>query len=375
MEQSILILSGVFPPDSGGPAKFASTFQHWLNQKKQIATVLTLVDGPSQQVYSNNSSLIRISRDRNLLFRITSTVFWLGKLQRTHSLVIANGLFIEIAILSFFMRLNYSVKIPGDIVWERARNCKYTNLDVEKFQSQKLNMKYRIFRFLFLRSIKGAIHVIVPSKQLGELCRFWGVSKEKITVIHNSVDTSFFFPNSSSLKKYDVISVSRLVKWKCIDEIIHACVKLKASLLIVGTGPEEEKLRQLADDLKGNISFVGDVSQMNLPSLYQESKLFALNSDFEATSYSLLEARSCGLPTIARGGTGSDEIINSGVDGFLCGPETGISLEVALQELLEDSKKAELFAKIARLSVLENFNMESNYQKILDVISGIQIER
>ena len=370
-----MILSGIFPPDSGGPAKFASTFQQWLNQKKQTSTVLTLVDGPSQQRYSNNSSLIRLSRNRNLLFRITSTVFWLGKLQKTHSLVIANGLFIEIAILSLFMKMSYSVKIPGDIVWERARNCKYTNLDVEEFQSQQLNIKYRIFRFLFLRSIKGAIHVIVPSKQLEELCQLWGVSNERITVVHNSVDTSLFSPNSSALKKNDVISVSRLVKWKCIDEIIHACVKQKASLLIVGTGPEEENLRKLADDLNGNVSFVGDVSQINLPGLYQESRLFVLNSDFEATSYSLLEARSCGLPTIARGSTGSDEIINSGVDGFLCGPKTDISLGVALQELLEDSKKAELFAKIARQSVVENFDMESNYQKILDVISGIQIER
>lgn len=375
MEQSILILSGIFPPDSGGPAKFASTFQQWLSQKKQTSTVLTLVDGPSQQLYSSNSSLIRISRNRNLLFRITSTVFWLGKLQRTHSLVIANGLFIEIAILNLFMKINYSVKIPGDIVWERARNCKYTNLDVEEFQSQKLNIKYKIFRFLFLRSIKSASHVIVPSRQLEKLCRLWGVNQERITVVHNSVDTSLFSPNSSVQKKNDVISVSRLVKWKCIDEIIHACVKQKASLLIVGTGPEEGKLRKLADDLNGNIRFTGDVSQLNLPRHYQESRLFVLNSDFEATSYSLLEARSCGLPTIARGSTGSDEIINSGVDGFLCGPKTGITLDVALQELLEDSKKAELFAKVARRSVVENFDMESNYQKILDVISGIQIER
>jgi glycosyltransferase involved in cell wall biosynthesis len=83
----------------------------------------------------------------------------------------------------------------------------------------------------------------------------------------------------------------------------------------------------------------------------------------------LLEARSCGLPTIARSGTGSDEIISSGIDGILCNPESDISLDAALQDLLENSKKVESFANLARQSTLKNFNIESNYQKILDIIS------
>ncbi len=362
-------MSGIYPPDSGGPAKFASTFQQWLIQKRETATVLTLADSPTQQICPSNPELIRVSRDRNLFIRIISTVFWLSKLQKKHSIILANGLFIELAILTFLVSVQYSVKVPGDIVWERARNRKYTTLNVEEFQNQKLNAKYTIFRFLFSRSIKRASHVIVPSKQLGDLCQLWGASKDKISIVHNSVDTSLFAPNSNVAKIYDVISVSRLVRWKCIDDVIRACVTLDASLLIVGSGPEEERLRQLANELNGNISFAGDVPQIELPHLYHQSKIFVLNSNFEATSYSLLEARSCGLPTIARSGTGSDEIISSGIDGILCNPESDISLDAALQDLLENSKKVESFANLARQSTLKNFNIESNYQKILDIIS------
>jgi hypothetical protein len=175
MGKSILILSGIFPPDSGGPAKFASTFQNWLVQKNSKATVLSLTDGPTQKIFSNESALVRVSRRNYLLIRIVSTIYWLSKLQKKHSAIIANGLFIEIAILGFFRNFQYSVKIPGDIVWERARNSGLTTRNVEDFQDQKLNIRYRIFRFLFTKSITGAGKVIVPSKQLGTLCRLWGV--------------------------------------------------------------------------------------------------------------------------------------------------------------------------------------------------------
>lgn len=370
MGKSILILSGIFPPDSGGPAKFASTFQNWLVQNKIKATVLSLTDGPTQKIFSNESALVRVSRRNNLLIRIVSSIFWLSKLQKRHSAIIANGLFIEIALLSFFKNFQYSVKIPGDIVWERARNSGLTIRNIEDFQDQKLNIKYRIFRFLFTKSITGAEQVIVPSKQLGTLCRKWGVKDERITIVHNSVDTSLFSPDSSTHKKYDVISVSRLVKWKCVDEVIRACASVNASLLIVGTGPEESQLRELVADLKTQVIFAGDVPQMDLPNLFRQAKIFVLNSSFEATSYSLLEARSCGLPSLARGGTGSDEVIHSGVDGVLYDGAKPQSLEEALHALLADPIEADNYAKMGRLSILESFNMETNYQKILEVISG-----
>ena len=370
MGKSILILSGIFPPDSGGPAKFASTFQNWLVQKNSKASVLSLTDGPTQKIFSNESTLVRVSRRNYLPIRIVSTIFWLSKLQKKHSAIIANGLFIEIAILGFFRNFQYSVKIPGDIVWERARNSGLTTRNVEDFQDQKLNIRYRIFRFLFTKSITGAGQVIVPSKQLGTLCQKWGVKDERITIVHNSVDSSLFSPDASTHKMYDVISVSRLVKWKCVDEVIRACASVNASLLIVGTGPEEAQLRELAADLKGQVNFAGDVPQIDLPNLYRQAKIFVLNSNFEATSYSLLEARSCGLPSLARGGTGSDEVIHSGVDGILYDGANSQSLEEGLRALLANPVEADNYAKKGRKSILKSFDVETNYQKILDVISG-----
>jgi glycosyltransferase involved in cell wall biosynthesis len=118
------------------------------------------------------------------------------------------------------------------------------------------------------------------------------------------------------------------------------------------------------------VNFAGDVPQIDLPNLYRQAKIFVLNSNFEATSYSLLEARSCGLPSLARGGTGSDEVIHSGVDGILCDGANSQSLEEGLRALLANPVEADNYAKKGRQSILKSFDVETNYQKILDVISG-----
>ena len=76
------------------------------------------------------------------------------------------------------------------------------------------------------------------------------------------------------------------------------------------------------------------------------------------------------MPSLARGGTGSDEVIHSGVDGILYDGANSQSLEEGLRALLANPVEADNYAKKGRKSILKSFDVETNYQKILDVISG-----
>jgi glycosyltransferase involved in cell wall biosynthesis len=96
--------------------------------------------------------------------------------------------------------------------------------------------------------------------------------------------------------------------------------------------------------------------------------VFVLNSQIEATSYALLEARSSGLVSIANSGTGSEQVIRHLVDGILCGSPTGFELEGALKYVLGqefDMKKA---GDLARSSTLNEYDRKSIFGRIYKLL-------
>ena len=364
----ICVASGIFPPDTGGPAKFAETFLGWGAKIGAKIDCVSLTDDSTQTINVRNSQIDLISRRQFLFLRYLATVKALVNKMNDGFVVLANGLFLETWLAHLLTRKPYVCKVPGDIVWERATNRKLTEADVSEFQSESTPWKYRLFRFLFTKSLQGASVVITPSIQLQDLCVQWGVRSERIHLIHNSIDTDKFSPHSQR-KKYDVVVVNRLVPWKHVDEVIVACQDQSLSLLIIGDGPERQNLEEISKPL-GNVFFVGQKTQDEIPKLMNEARCFVLNSSFEATSYSLLEARSMGLFCIANAGTGSEEVVTHMVDGVLCG-KTGISLSEALRIFKFDKSFVSQASKLARQNTQARFNMHLNYNAIYKLIGDL----
>jgi glycosyltransferase involved in cell wall biosynthesis len=361
------LITGIYPPDIGGPAKFAETFLEWNTALGRKTYVLSYTDGSAQEDNINGNVISLFSRKENVLFRYLRVVVKVRSFARKGIPILGNGCFIEIYLAHILCKRKYTLKIPGDIVWEHATNNHFTKLNISDFQSQELSFKYRVFRFLFTKSLKRAHRVIVPSLQLKELCLNWGVDLEKVIRINNSVSLEKFPRVETSVKDIDVLSVTRLVAWKNVDKLIEVCAKLKLRLFVVGEGPESDNLAKLADSLKANVVFCGAVSQLDLPNYYQRSKFFVLNSTFEATSYSLLEARASGCLSIASIGTGSEEVITNLVDGILVDPKDSESLLRALGFCLENIQSVQNMTNRARLKTLTEFNLEKNYQLIREI--------
>jgi len=284
--------------------------------------------------------------------------------------IIANGCFIEIALARIFLNFAYVVKVPGDIVWERARTSGRSSSNIEKFQTEKLIFKYRLFRKLFSLSLKRADRVIVPSNQLSDFCQKWGVNQNKLITIGNSIDIQKFKPENEVLKEYDFVTVCRLVPWKGVAEIIECAMKMNASLLIIGDGPERKNLEKIASTSHSRIDFIGSATRDEVSAKLRTSKVFILNSSFEATSYSLLEAMASGLPGIANENTGSEEIISNGVDGFLCGSGTGLTLQEAMFKLKDNPQLLDLFSNSAIEKISTLFSTQVNFPRIQEIVSN-----
>ena len=366
MNNSLLILSGIFPPDVGGPAKFADVFSQWLSLQKWNVEIISLSDSGRRRQFLGKVEVNLVSRNKSLVQRYLLVIAQIYRGSRKMNLILANGLFLELWIASKIFGLKYAVKVPGDIVWERAKNQLKTSQSVDEFQNEVLGWKYRLFRNLYSRSLRNATHVVVPSQHLFSLCELWGVSTEKIHLVHNSVFINRFKPLELN-KDFDVLTVARLVKWKGIDEIIKVCAENGLRLLVVGSGPEMQNLKQVAFESGANVTFAGDVAQEDLASYYSRSKSFVLNSNFEASSYSLIEAMACSLPVIASRKTGSAEVVRHSVDGYLV--DEDYSLSDAISNLFAAPELAIKMGEKARERIENNFNSERNFRRITEILT------
>ena len=112
----MLLVSGIYPPDTGGPATFTHDFSKWLSQKNVDVSIVTYTDGPSKTTYVDGVTIIQVHRDVNIVRRYSEFILVLVKQYSSSTKVLAAGAFLEIMAASMIRNIKYTIKIPGDIV-------------------------------------------------------------------------------------------------------------------------------------------------------------------------------------------------------------------------------------------------------------------
>ncbi|ASY14002.1 glycosyltransferase [Candidatus Planktophila dulcis] len=364
----MLLVSGIYPPDTGGPATFTQDFSRWLLQKNLDVSIITYTDESSTTSIVDGVRIFQIHRDKNIVKRYFNFISVLVKNYNSSTKVLAAGAFLEIMTASMIRNIKYMIKIPGDIVWERARNSGITDLDINSFQNSELNSKYKVFRRLFIFSISRAKNVVVPSAFLQSMAVNWVGDSKRIELVYNSIDHSRFSHTESAKRNFDVVTASRLVPWKGVDELIQCCTELNLSLGIAGVGPDEARLKDLALDLGSSVTFLGQIPKSEMPAFYSAGEYFVLNSSYEGLPHALVEAKASGLLCIGRAGTGSEEVVRNLVDGMLVSNEPGNSLKETLERAISDPELVARLRLNAHEDVVDRFSQDINFQKIYDVL-------
>ena len=122
------------------------------------------------------------------------------------------------------------------------------------------------------------------------------------------------------------------------DVLLQASRGLDALVVIVGTGPEERRLRALAGG-RSNVVFAGHVPDEELPAYYHACDVFCLPSlsIAEAFGMVLLEAMACGKPLVTTAlPTGVSAVNRDGQTGLVVQPGDAGALAEALAALLAD---------------------------------------
>lgn len=241
-----------------------------------------------------------------------------------------------------------------------------------------------LYRFLVRQTHRLADAVVVNSDAVRRhLIEREGVPASRVFLNHNGVETGVFHPGGR--QKPDILAGASVVAGtvcalrpeKRVDLLIRAFARVcdahpDALLLIVGSGPTEPELLQLASQLQIGNRLRMVPRQQDVAGWMRAIDLFVLSSDSESFPNALLEAMACGCSVIGSRVGGVPELIADGVSGLLFDPGSEDQLAAHLETLLSQHGLRKQLAAEAARRAREEFSMgavvnrmEALYQRVL----------
>ena len=193
------------------------------------------------------------------------------------------------------------------------------------------------------------------------------IYRRESLVIHPPVQLGRFIPTAGDDGYY--IVVSRLSAYKAIDRAVIACSRSGRGLVVVGEGPDRQRLDALAGP---TVSFTGWASDAEVQHLMQRSRglIFPAEEDF---GISPVEAQACGKPVIAYARGGALETVIEGVTGCFFHERTEDALEAALDRAESILWNPDAIRKNAERFSEEQFHQLTN--RALNAAAAIARER
>ena len=158
-----------------------------------------------------------------------------------------------------------------------------------------------------------------------------------------------------------IVYVGRLKEQKGVHVLLRALGKLESeeNVVIVGDGPERDRLEEMAEQLDVNAVFAGEVPPDAVDSYLKKGKMLVLPSiRGEGLPNAILEAMAMGLPVVATEVAGIPDVISNGENGFTVPPNDAEALAEQIQLLCEDEQKRRKMGQTAREYVIENHSWE-----------------
>ena len=234
--------------------------------------------------------------------------------------------------------------------------------------------------------------IVLADRQRASLLKL-GVLDEKIHTVAEGIDSQKFSPVDKDDKlasryalegKRVILTVGRLVKRKGHDMVIKSLPQVmqkipEAMYFIVGTGPEEQNIRELIDelDLKENVVLAGFVADDDLPRIYSVSDVFIMPSreiggDIEGFGLVFLEASACGRPVIGGRSGGISDAVEDGVSGILVDPLNADEIAWAILDILTKKDLAMTLGRQGRERIEREFSFEANAEKMREILKTIK---
>lgn len=289
-----------------------------------------------------------------------------------------------------------TLKIINRIIKEENINIIHTHHRMAAFYSRILSVFNKFIfintfhntfenkRFLTRFSVKNANNIAVGNCVKENLVRFYGIQEDSIEVIYNAIKPfdDNLFREISTIKQYKedgyflVGNIGRLSKQKGMDCFIKAIPRIlrennKVKFFIIGTGEEEENLRNFINELelKNDVFLLG--YRNDIQNTMKNLDLIVLSSLWEGLPLIPIEAFSVKRTIVATDVGGTKEVVKNGVNGVVVKKNNDYELAIGILDIVNNKEKREVLENNAYTTYNDKFSYDEFKRKYIKYYKDI----
>lgn len=373
---NILVVSGIWPPDVGGPASHAPEAASFLlGRGHRVEVVTTATASPPAAGYPVHW----VSRRLPMGIRHLRCALLIRRRAASADVVYTTGMFGRSAAGAIAARRPLVVKLTADPAFERARRRGLVTGNVEDFQHGGGGPLAALFRRARDAELHRAAHVLCPSAYLRELALGWGVPPERASVLPNPAPGLAELGERDELRRSfglngpTLVFAGRLTAQKSLDLALEALAQADGvALVIAGEGPDRPALEARAGELglRRRVRFLGPQPRRRVLELLRAADASLLSSSWENFPHAVIEALAVGSPVLATATGGVAEVVRHERNGLLAPPGDPAALAGLIRRFFADGELRARLRREAPRSVAD-YAPERVYARLEAVLEGV----
>lgn len=329
----VLLATGLYPPESGGPATYTRLMEERLPALGFEVSVL-----PFRTV----RHLPKFVRHVAYFFKVLSMARGVDVVYAQDTVSVG----LPAAVAASLCGKKFLVRVPGDYAWEQGRARFGVRDELDEFQKKSYGLRVGILRAIQNFVVRRATKIIVPSKYMYNIVSGWGV---RPVLIYNGVELApaYELPEGRP-EGFLAVTIARPVPWKGLEGLA----------------------RVVSREKDWNLKIVDGMPYPQAMGWVKTADVFVLNSTYEGLSHALIEAMMLGTPVVATRVGGNPELIEDKVDGLLVPPGDDEALYASIKRIETDKQGAAARAQSARAKTKE-FSIDVTLAELVKLLHTI----
>ena len=367
-------MTGIWPPDVGGPASHAPELADFLRARGHAVEVVTTADAaPAEQPYP-----VRwVDRASPRGVRHARCVALIRERARTAEVVYATSMLGRASLGAALARRPVVVKLVADEAYERSKRLGLWDGDLEGFQRFEGGLRVQALRAARNRALTRVDRLVCPSSYLASLAVAWGVPEERVTVLPNPAPPLPALPSREAAREQLEVEcptlafAGRITRQKALEIGLAALHQVSdARLLIAGDGPDLDAVRRVAAklDLGERVRFLGPQTREGVLTLFRAADASLLSSTWENFPHTVVESLAVGTPVVSTDAGGVPEVVTDGVNGLLVPAGDAEALAAAIDRMLHEPGLRERLASQTVQSV-KHLSTEVVYPQLEELLA------
>lgn len=311
----VLVATGIFEPEPGGPATYASGLAAQLKAKGHEVSILTYSDRASYDFDATlGYTVVRVVRSPGLLGKVLNRVkyfFAAWKPARGADIVYSLDWFaagVPVALVCKIKRLPLIVRVGGDYAWEQLYlQSGEPPIPLSDFYSRGIYKQgryaaaYRVVKYV----LSSAHTVIFNSDRQRDIYReHFALPAERTSVIYNPRPTEAAAAVLRDSVSHEIVFWGRFIVMKNIGTLLRAFSKAALPesyhLTLIGDGPERVHLYELVRDLKLNqrVTILHGLRQKDAWERVKNARAFVLPSWTDISPMQVYESLALKIPAL-----------------------------------------------------------------------------